>query len=79
MQSRHSDDRSQKHAGHEIKGHNLVPGDAIEIVIGTEAKTARSAKFGEPRGTKDPHEMSVRAVVFTDRRHGIGRSKWILA
>jgi hypothetical protein len=52
---------------------------AIEIVIGTEAKTARSAKFGEPCGTKDPHEMSVRAVVFTDRRHGIGRSKWILA
>jgi hypothetical protein len=23
------------------------------------------------------HKMSVRGVVFTDRRHGIGRSKWI--
>jgi hypothetical protein len=28
---------------------------------------------------KDAHKMSVRGVVFTDRRHGIGCSKWILA
>src|ERR1700747_157114 len=62
-----------------IEGDNFVLGDAIEIAVATKAKAARPAKFGRPFGTKDAHEMSVRGVVFTDRRHCIGRSKWILA
>ena len=62
-----------------IEGHNFIPGDAVEIAIGTEAKPARPAKSGQVFGTKNAHKMSVRGVVLTDRRHGIGRSKWILA
>jgi hypothetical protein len=62
-----------------IKGDNFVLGDAIEIAIRTKAKTARPAKFGHPFGTKDAHKMSVCGVIFTDRRHGIGHSKWMLA
>ena len=63
----------------EIEGDHFVLGDAIEIAIGTKAKTARPAKFGQPFGTKDAYKTSVCSVIFTDRRHGIGRSKWILA
>src|SRR5579864_3764136 len=66
-------------AVHKIESNNFVLGDAIEIAIGTEAKSARPAKFAEPVGTKDAHKMSVRSIVFTDRRHGIGSSKRILA
>ena len=62
-----------------IEGDNFILGDAIEIAIGTKAKTARPAKFGQAFGTKDAYKMSVRGVVFTDRRNGIGRSKRILA
>ena len=62
-----------------IEGDNFVLGDAIEIAIGTKAKTAWPAKFGQPFGMKDAHEMSVCGVIFTDCRHGIGHSKWILA
>lgn len=63
----------------EIEGDHFVLGDAIEIAIGTKVKTARPAKFGQPVGTKDAHKMSVRGVIFTDRSHGIGHSKWMLA
>jgi hypothetical protein len=56
-----------------IEDDNFVLGNTIEIAIGTKAKTARPAKFGQPLGTKDAHKMPVRGVVFTDRRHGVER------
>jgi hypothetical protein len=62
-----------------IERNNFILGNAIEIAIESEAKTARSAKFGQPFRTKDAYKMSVRGIVFADRGHGIGRSKWILA
>ena len=62
-----------------IEGDDFILSDAIESAIGTKAKTARPAKFGHTFGTKDAHKMSVRGVIFTNRRHSIGGSKWILA
>src|SRR5580692_261854 len=79
VQPRKLHHRPETFAVCKIEGHNFILGDAIEITVGTEAKSARPAKFGQVFGTKDAHKMSVRGIVFTDRRHGIGRSKWILA
>jgi hypothetical protein len=79
MQPTKSHCRPEPFAIPKIKGDNFVLGDAIEIAIGTKAKTAWPAKFGQPFGMKDAHEMSVRGVIFTNRRHCIGRSKWMLA
>jgi hypothetical protein len=79
MQPGKSHHRPETFAVCKIEGDNLVLGDAIEIAIGTKAKTTRPTKFGEPFGIKNTHKMSVRGVIFTHRRHGIGRSKRIFA
>lgn len=52
-----------------IEGDNFVLGDAIEIAIGTKAKTARLAKFGQPFGTKDAHSLR-RHIHGPSSRHG---------
>jgi hypothetical protein len=52
-----------------IEGDNFVLGDAIEIAIGTKAKTARPAKFDQPFGGKTRTRCLSAASYSRTARH----------
>src|SRR5580700_11434243 len=66
---------TQARARRKIEGDDLVLSDAVEVPVRTKPKTARFPKLSQPDGREDPHQVSIRSVVFAHARHGICRTE----
>src|ERR1700728_118639 len=65
----------QARALRKIEGNDLVLSDAVQVPVGAKPKTARFAKLGRLAGREDPHQVSIRSVVFAHARDGICRTE----